>query len=251
MPGESPETIQETVEFCKYSFTLNPELNPNNLSINYAQALPGTPLYEYGRRLGLIGQDLDGEEEYLLRISDRDAHDEATTLNFTSYPDLICQSWRPLINIEVIHAYVEKFGIEQYRRVMRGEYSSAVPAKDDGYYGNPKRLLGQTPAGRTGIGGLISHIVNGRFGEAIISHPALFYRLRRFLPLIVFLRNLTRFPMGHNLRLLGQYFAFIFSYRRWRDSDTFEYVSLRKIVWKDMGTLASDDIEMAPLRRGR
>ncbi|MBT3553021.1 MAG: B12-binding domain-containing radical SAM protein [Rhodospirillaceae bacterium] len=251
MPGESPETIRETVEFCKYSFTLHPELNPNNLSINYAQALPGTPLYEYGRHQGLIGQDLDGEEEYLLRISDRDAHDEATTLNFTNYPDLVCQSWRPLINIEVIHAFVQKFGLEQYRRVMRGEYTTAAPARDDGYFGNPKRLVGRNPVPRTGIGGLISHIVNGRFGEAIISHPTLFYRLRRFLPLIVFLRNLTRFPMGHNLRLLRQYFAFLLSYPQRRSDDKFEYVSLRKIVWEDAGAISSDDVEMAPLRRGR
>ena len=62
MPGESPKTVRETTEFCKYCFTLSPTLNPNNFSINYAQALPGTPLYEYARRSGLIESGLDGEE---------------------------------------------------------------------------------------------------------------------------------------------------------------------------------------------
>ncbi len=68
MPGETPETVQETADFCKYALTLSPTQNPNDLSINYAQALPGTPMYEYARHKGLIGQDLDGEEEYLLKI---------------------------------------------------------------------------------------------------------------------------------------------------------------------------------------
>jgi hypothetical protein len=57
--------------------------------------------------------------------------------------------------------------------------------------------------------------------------------------------------MGHNLRLLRQYFAFLLSYPQRRSDDKFEYVSLRKIVWEDAGAISSDDVEMAPLRRGR
>ena len=93
MPGETSETIRETIEFCKYAMTLHPDQNPNDNSINYAQALPGTDLYEYGRHKGLIGTDLDGEEEYLLSISDRDAHDEFVTLNFTERPVLGFGLW--------------------------------------------------------------------------------------------------------------------------------------------------------------
>ena len=78
MPGEDRSTIMETIEFTKYAMTLNPNLRSNDLSINYAQALPGTPLYEYARHKGLVDPGIDGEEEYLLSISDRDAHDEYT-----------------------------------------------------------------------------------------------------------------------------------------------------------------------------
>ena len=86
MPGESPETINETLEFSKWAYTLNENLNPLIFSINYAQALPGTPLYEYGRKLKLIGRDIDSEEEYLIFVSDRDAADVGSVVNFTDYP---------------------------------------------------------------------------------------------------------------------------------------------------------------------
>ena len=50
MPGEDNTTIKETGEFVKYSAQLSVDKNPLDLSINYAQALPGTDLYEYARR---------------------------------------------------------------------------------------------------------------------------------------------------------------------------------------------------------
>ena len=60
MPGESDETIRETIEFLK---KVSPHQTwwegsaPSELiSINYAQALPGTPLYEYARGRGFVGE---------------------------------------------------------------------------------------------------------------------------------------------------------------------------------------------------
>ncbi|MEK7856564.1 MAG: radical SAM protein, partial [Acidobacteriota bacterium] len=61
MPGESPETIAETIEYCKFASSLAPEQDPRAISINFAQALPGTPLYEFARSSGLIGADLDAD----------------------------------------------------------------------------------------------------------------------------------------------------------------------------------------------
>ena len=55
--------------------TQSPKIDPNAFSINFAQALPGTPLYEAARSKGHIGQSLEDEEGYLLAISDRDARD--------------------------------------------------------------------------------------------------------------------------------------------------------------------------------
>ena len=75
MPGEDKSTIRETSKFVEYSSQLSKDRNPLDLSINYAQALPGTDLYEYARRNGIIGSDIFSEEEYLLNISDKDASD--------------------------------------------------------------------------------------------------------------------------------------------------------------------------------
>ncbi len=252
MPGESPETIRETIEFCKYSFTLNPNLDPNNLSINYAQALPGTPLYEYARHKGLVGGGVDGEEAYLLQISDRDAHDEIGTLNFTDYPSLVCQAWRPLITVETNYAYVEKFGLERYHHTTRkkGPAENAAPSGDDGYHANPKRLS-KTAKESFAMPALTRLILKGRFGEAMIAYPVFFYRLRRFLVLMVLFKNLTRFPLSYNLKLVGEYLAYKLKPNGMRKSSAINHKSLRKVVQNDMGALAGDTPEMMPLRRGR
>ena len=93
MPGETPETIRETIDFTSYFAEQNPDINPNAVSLNFAQALPGTPLYESARRTGKIGQSLDEEEEYLLKISDRDARDGETYVNLTDFPKLELERW--------------------------------------------------------------------------------------------------------------------------------------------------------------
>ncbi|MBM4443095.1 MAG: B12-binding domain-containing radical SAM protein [Candidatus Rokubacteria bacterium] len=94
MPGEDPASIAETTAFVREATAAFPEPPAERLSINYAQALPGTPLYEYARRVGLLGATPEDEERYLLRISDTDAADDATTLNFTGRPFLELATWR-------------------------------------------------------------------------------------------------------------------------------------------------------------
>jgi anaerobic magnesium-protoporphyrin IX monomethyl ester cyclase len=267
MPGESPETIGETIEFVKYCFTLNPELNPNNLGINYAQALPGTPLYEFGRHKNLIGQSLDEEEEYLIAISDRDAHDEFTTLNFTDYPTLECQTWRPRITVEVNHAYVNKFGLDKYHAILLQESNFFQPvSEDDGYHANPKRLtkikavedanptadaMKEFNPGQNEIPNFWQLVRQRKLGLAMICYPVLIYRFRWLLPLLVLYKNLQRFSLEYNLRLVKEYIAYKLARRftpaRWR----FGSKSLRKIMDHDLGELATDLKAMEPLRRGR
>jgi len=105
MPGENDSTIKETIEFIKNISDFSPEWNdkfPSELiSINYAQALPGTPLYEWARKLGYIGSTVEEEERYLLRISDIDAYSEDHFINYTGLPLLKVLMWRPLILAEI------------------------------------------------------------------------------------------------------------------------------------------------------
>jgi hypothetical protein len=75
------------------------------MSINYIQALPGTPVYEYARYKGLIGASLREEEEYLLSISDIDAADDTKMPNYTEYDGLTVRSWRRRVVMEVMKSY--------------------------------------------------------------------------------------------------------------------------------------------------
>ena len=94
MPGEDPRTIRETSAFVNDVTEFLPDPPHKRLSINYIQALPGTPVYEYARDMALIGKTLEDEEQYLIGISDIDAVDDSKFLNFTGHDYVTVQSWR-------------------------------------------------------------------------------------------------------------------------------------------------------------
>jgi anaerobic magnesium-protoporphyrin IX monomethyl ester cyclase len=268
MAGETPKTIRETIELSKYAQTLGEWQNPNDLSINYAQALPGTPLYEFGRLKGIIGAGENEEEECLLRISDKDAHDEFATLNFTDYPSLVCQTWRPLITIEVNYAYVRKYGIDHYRKIILDDAQYFTrERKDEGYFANPKRLMDRsmttdtinelkaptykiTPD-ETRFPSLLNLIRSGRLGLAMVCYPVLFYRLRHFLIFMVLYKNIAKAGFGYALKLIVE------CLRNWLRIDgasrvmTFTHKSLRKFKERDNGEQHYGEGAMVPLRKGR
>ena len=82
MPGENNETIKETINFLNdvVGYVYDPML----LSVNYAQALPGSTLYDYALLKKYINNDIDSQEEYLLKISDVNAADIKHYINMTS-----------------------------------------------------------------------------------------------------------------------------------------------------------------------
>jgi len=108
MPGENDDTISETIDFLKevapYIKHWEKNAPSSRISINYAQALPGTPLYEIGRQHGLIGKNIDGEEKYLVGISNTDAYSQDHFINFTGLPMLKVLLWRHLM-VATIDAY--------------------------------------------------------------------------------------------------------------------------------------------------
>lgn len=111
MPGECDRTILETqdfvirhLKFLKFSNGLP----SSSVSINYAQALPGTPLYEYAIREGLIESGIIGEENYLLKISDLDAYSTDHFVNYTKQPLLKVLLWRYLITAAADEFYVRE-----------------------------------------------------------------------------------------------------------------------------------------------
>ena len=53
LPGETTETIQETIRFAK-------EINPHSLQVSIAAPYPGTALYQQARENGWLPDDDDG-----------------------------------------------------------------------------------------------------------------------------------------------------------------------------------------------
>lgn len=248
MPGENEQTIRETTEFFKQVTETLPENPVNRLSVNYIQALNGTPVYEYARFRGLIGKSLADEERYFDLISDTNAGDDTKFLNFTDSDYLTVQSWRKRIILECVanwrrknnvpkpplgeifkHLILRRLAPARYEKMKR-EAEAARPAGLDyerGGYFNLQTAL----------------------GHDIIS--AYFYPLR--MPIIwahLLLREYQRLDSRTFFSHVGELLRFRL-FGPTHDALR-EYMSLRKFVdSKAPAPSTPSEIAMAPLRAGR
>lgn len=226
MPGESPQTVKETIEFCKYCFTLSSKLDPNNFSINYAQSLPGTPLYEYGRQIGLIGTSLEQEEQYLLNVSDTNASSYLDTLNYTGYPLLEMWSWKYKIRVETSMAYINKFGKDAYFEIVLKNKS------DD-----------QLP-------GLYALVVKGRLESILRYYPHVLYNIRSLFPVILWFVTMRKLGARAAIKNIYDYVAYMLFDKRDTSLELLNNRSLRKVVREDFVQFDSDDPDLMFLRKG-
>jgi radical SAM superfamily enzyme YgiQ (UPF0313 family) len=240
MPGEDRTTIAETGEFIKGVTEFLPEPPHKRLSINYTQALPGTPVYEYARNSGLIGKTLEEEEKYLISVSDIDAVDDLKFLNFTGYPYLTVQSWRQRI---VFNAEANWY------RKRNWQPAPKVP--------EAARLYGQLPDteadedySRSGYFNLGHTVVRHPFFYRILSSPP-GYPLRVLYPIAyILIKDSRKLPMRQYLAYLWEYLSY--SLRLKRLPGLTESGSLRRIMKSrtPMPATKSDE-SMQPLRDGR
>jgi len=137
MPGENDITIDETIDFLLKTMPFYSDCFRNRLnlflSINYAQSLPGTPLYEYARKEKYISRNLDEEEQYLLLISDTDAYAEDHFINYTKQPLLKVLSWR----------YKIQFSIFKYHAKHNLRIESTLFEKTISFFAILLKLLGK------------------------------------------------------------------------------------------------------------
>jgi radical SAM superfamily enzyme YgiQ (UPF0313 family) len=126
MPGETEETISETIK--NLSGALPDDINmPYEICINYFQAVPGTPGYEYARVSGRIGMSLDDEEKYVEGLYGVDANNIKHYLNFTDCQKEETAYWKHYIFLELIVAYIKKHGlIRTLRRKKANRYKYAL-----------------------------------------------------------------------------------------------------------------------------
>ncbi|MFH1593922.1 MAG: radical SAM protein [Candidatus Omnitrophota bacterium] len=83
MPGETDESIEETIEFLK---SLN--FNFKQYQWKYAIPIPGSQLYKYAKLIGIIKD----EDKYLSSLAG-DAGDGNFSVNLTDLPDRVVAGW--------------------------------------------------------------------------------------------------------------------------------------------------------------
>tara|TARA_Y100000310_G_C20681399_1_gene816160 strand:- start:1417 stop:3297 length:1881 start_codon:yes stop_codon:yes gene_type:complete len=259
MPGETPETIEETSNFTSYVVEQSPDADPNALSINFAQALPGTPLYEAARRKGKIGQTLDDEEDYLLKISDRDARDGETYVNLTDYPRLYLEKWRFDISNRTRHTYVQKWGLDRYYNIIMqsSRYKDLKERKafekmDSGYFADPARQSEVRLDGKY-IPSPWSLLKQNRIGAASTFYPIFFWRTRHLALIYALLNSANKQGLKYGFNLLWEYLSWKMNSLLNRSIPSIpEYISLRKLIRKkSLPDISGDNPSMASLRKGR
>lgn len=270
MPGETDETIRETTEFLKkvapYQTWWEGKAPSELISINYAQALPGTPLYEFAREYGFIGKSVDEEEKYLIRISDTDAYTEDHFINYTGLPMLKVLTWRPWILAELDAHYLRSRSAVPHLSLgyLLRYYAKLVRVRiEKGWGGNslPARL-GRWLLPRSGqaavaveAGKACDYISDsGYFNihKGFKFAPLLMNPLTRriFYPLLALAMAIKAGSPSQTLRL-------IFEHLRWsvfRDSSKIPEIpdkSLRKIVTVVSRRNIDAEDRMLPLRSGR
>ena len=257
MPGEDDRTIGETINFICQNIDIvkaNNSLPSMNISINYAQALPGTPLYEYARENGKIGRSLEEEEQYLLKISDIDAYSSDHFLNLTGLPLLKVLSWRYRMIGEVDAYYLQNVvGVVLTRfELIKSLLSAALNGFKTDPYEEPKFLsspflekVGPRWSSHTQRDGYFNIKSNLYF--SLLYYPAL---KRLSYPAVCVLVALRTKSLNQFSRLIFTHFFAKVTSKISPNDEKLRDVSLRKQVNTKEG-YPGESSEMIPLRLGR
>ena len=265
MPGENDKTIFETIDFLKkvssYMKSWKDKPASELISINYAQALPGTPLYEYSRQHGFIGNTIDGEEDYLIKISDTDAYKEDHFVNNTGLPLLKVLMWRPIIlaHLDAHHYQDECSGSARLSLLdVVGYYVKLVSIR---FGRTARRWLGKVwprvadsaPAATAYDAEAVSNsgyfnIHSGLKYAPLLLNPITRYFFYPLVAMVVLMRNAKSIPNA---------FGMLYEHACWSlspnsSSQEVEGLSLRKTVEIVPSVHVSGELDkMLPLRKGR
>ena len=256
MPGEDDHTVAETIDFIEkvYPYILDWKTTPPSelISINYAQALPGTPLYEYLRKRGDIGLSIEDEEKYLLKISDIDAYEDDHFINCTSSPLLKVLMWRWIILARLDAIYLKKsLNIEKLSLYKILSYYAEII-----FYLIYRKFYAYSKTS------LFNNYIKNSSGYFNIKSPPklaplLLNKLTRkfFYPLLAIIIAIKKKgTLSDKVKIIWEHFIWSF-FGVGKTLESFPKTSLRKTIQINQEIedthLTKNELNMAPLRSGR
>ena len=175
MPGEDETTAKETGRFVgKISSQLGVHPKVNTPEIFYALPLPGTPLWEYGEQLGIIGKNNDDVVDYLTSISDAGVY-KRYYINLNGAKTSEVLFWEYLIKFEASRTFIKAKNLNKELTEKFTGASNKEASK------NPRLSLKYSALKFTTITYLVDkYCVGNKFFDAIpssIAYPAVKYLL--------------------------------------------------------------------------
>jgi len=128
MPGENLKTIKESGKLLgeiAAKMGVSPELIYTNVDISYALPLCGTPLYEHGKQLGLIGQNETEEEKFLGQTSNSGTH-KRYYINLNGSPMSEVVFWDMLVYLESARTYAKLMKGKTENEEMKKKFISVL-----------------------------------------------------------------------------------------------------------------------------
>jgi hypothetical protein len=161
MPGETLKTVRESAQLMGLiaaKLRVPVEVIFRNSDPSYAIPLVGTPLYEYGKQLGLIGQTVDEEEKYL-ELTSNVAIGKRYYINFNGAPLSEVLFWDMLFLLESTRNYVELMKGKTEDLEKKNKYIKKVEEKGR----NPHAKLQYQKVQAMGRSGIVDVSINQYF----------------------------------------------------------------------------------------
>lgn len=187
MPGETTETVTDSANMIghlRYIGGLDNQVG----SPFWATAFPGTPLFEYAQQIGVVGNSVDDEEEWLYRLSE-----SKTTLynycNQTSEDVKTIFFWNDLFLLEGKRAYQDNLMADNipFIEKIKKFFTLCVRPEITAYLGQVSALENKNNPEYVGRG--------MSFSRKILSHGAALTRLGIGIANLILPRSVV-YPLG-------------------------------------------------------
>ncbi len=131
MPGESLKTARESGELMGIlaaNLRVPVDLIWGNTDIAYTIPLIGTPLYEYGQQIKILGKTVDDEEEYL-KLTSNVASYKRYYINLNGAPMSEVVFWDNLIFLEATRTYEKLMKGKEENKELKNKYIKVLEIK--------------------------------------------------------------------------------------------------------------------------